>query len=191
MKVSKTGLDLVKKWEGGPWLTAKRFMNEKYLSIGFGHYGPDVKMGMKITKQQAEDLLKKDLQKAEKAVNKYQDKYKFNQNEYDALVSFAYNIGNIDQLTKNGTRTKKQIADNMLKYVNAGGKVLPGLVNRRKDEQKLFLKSAEPKKKTDKAIAKEVIAGKWGNGSERKKKLTEAGYDYSAIQKLVNEMIKG
>ena len=114
MKVSKTGLDLVKKWEGGPWLTAKRFMNEKYLSIGFGHYGPDVKMGMKITKQQAEDLLKKDLQKTEKAVNKYQDKYKFNQNEYDALVSFAYNIGNIDQLTKNGTRTKKQIADNML-----------------------------------------------------------------------------
>ena len=39
-------------------------------------------------------------------------------------------------------------------------------------------------------IAKEVIQGKWGNGEERKKKLTAAGYDYSVIQKKVNEILK-
>ena len=45
-----------------------------------------------------------------------------------------------------------------------------------------------PKKKSNEEIAKEVIQGKWGNGATRKKKLKEAGYDYSAIQKIVNKM---
>lgn len=44
--------------------------------------------------------------------------------------------------------------------------------------------------KDNKVIAAEVINGKWGNGEERKKRLTEAGYNYSAVQKLVNEMLK-
>ena len=46
------------------------------------------------------------------------------------------------------------------------------------------------KKKTNTEIAKEVLAGKWGNGETRKKKLTAAGYDYAAIQKIVNSMLK-
>ena len=45
------------------------------------------------------------------------------------------------------------------------------------------------KKKSNEAIAKEVIAGKWGNGDERKKRLREAGYDYSAVQKIVNKLM--
>lgn len=45
-------------------------------------------------------------------------------------------------------------------------------------------------KKSIDTVAKEVIAGKWGNGDERKKKLTAAGYDYDAVQKQVNEMLK-
>ena len=44
--------------------------------------------------------------------------------------------------------------------------------------------------KSDKEIALEVIAGKWGNGTNRKKKLTAAGYDYTAIQKIVNSLIR-
>ena len=44
-------------------------------------------------------------------------------------------------------------------------------------------------KKTNEEIAKEVIQGKWGNGKERKEKLQQAGYDYNAIQKLVNSMV--
>ena len=47
-----------------------------------------------------------------------------------------------------------------------------------------------PAKKTNEQIAKEVIAGKWGNGAERKKRLTEAGYDAAAIQKIVNRLLK-
>ena len=39
-------------------------------------------------------------------------------------------------------------------------------------------------------IAKEVIQGKWGNGDERRKRLTQAGYDYNIIQKKVNELLK-
>jgi hypothetical protein len=47
---------------------------------------------------------------------------------------------------------------------------------------------ASPLKSVDE-IAKEVIRGDWGNGDERKKKLTAAGYDYAAVQKRVNEMV--
>ena len=46
------------------------------------------------------------------------------------------------------------------------------------------------RKKSADQIAKEVIAGKWGNGTERKQKLTAAGYDYKTIQSLVNKMVK-
>lgn len=51
------------------------------------------------------------------------------------------------------------------------------------------LDSAKPTAKTIDQIAREVIAGKWGNGSERKRKLTQAGYDYAAVQKRVNELV--
>lgn len=51
-------------------------------------------------------------------------------------------------------------------------------------------KSGEPAKKAVEELAKEVIAGKWGNGIDRKNRLTAAGYDYSAVQKKVNEMLK-
>ena len=44
--------------------------------------------------------------------------------------------------------------------------------------------------KSNYAIAMEVIAGKWGNGAERKNRLTEAGYDYNAVQSIVNSLLK-
>ena len=202
MDISKSGLNFIKKWEGGPWLQAKRFGSERYLSIGYGHYGPDVKIGQTITQAEAEALLKKDVQNAVNHVNYMNNKYayNFNQNEFDALVSFAYNIGSINQLTANGTRSKKVIAEKMLLYVKSCGVTLQGLVNRRKAENKLFLtkvtanvpvnESPKTKKKSNTTIAKEVIKGLWGNGVTRKKRLTEAGYNYTEIQKLVNKMLK-
>lgn len=202
MDISKSGLNFIKKWEGGPWLQAKRFGSERYLSIGYGHYGPDVKIGQTITQAEAEALLKKDIQNAVNHVNYMNNKYayNFNQNEFDALVSFAYNIGSINQLTANGTRSKKVIAEKMLLYVKSCGVTLQGLVNRRKAENKLFLtkvtanvpvnESPKTKKKSNTTIAKEVIKGLWGNGVTRKKRLTEAGYNYTEIQKLVNKMLK-
>lgn len=72
-------------------------------------------------------------------IMKYNSKYKWNQNEIDALVSFAYNIGSIDALTANGTRSRATIAAKMLQYNKAGGKVLNGLTRRRKAERELFL----------------------------------------------------
>ena len=51
-------------------------------------------------------------------------------------------------------------------------------------------KATTTTKKSVTTIAKEVIAGKWGNGAERKKKLAAAGYDYNAVQKKVNELLK-
>lgn len=141
MNVSNNGINLIKKWEGEPHLTAWRFNNEKYLSIGYGHTGSDVTPGMTITLDQAEELLRKDVQKSVDHVNNVNDKYnyQFNQNEFDALVSFTYNIGSINQLTQNGTRSKSVIAEKILLYTKSGGKELPGLVKRRKEEHELFL----------------------------------------------------
>ena len=45
--------------------------------------------------------------------------------------------------------------------------------------------------KSNEEVAKEVINGKWGNGEERKKRLKEAGYNYKAVQKIVNKLVKG
>ena len=47
-----------------------------------------------------------------------------------------------------------------------------------------------PAKKSVDEVAREVIQGKWGNGAERKKRLTEAGYDYNEVQKCVNALMK-
>ena len=56
---------------------------------------------------------------------------------------------------------------------------------------RLVSKKPAVNKKSDTEIAKEVIKGLWGNGAERKSKLTAAGYNYSKIQKIVNSMLKG
>ena len=58
-----------------------------------------------------------------------------------------------------------------------------------KEESKKEESKKEESKKSIDEIAKEVIAGKWGNGEDRKNKLTKAGYDYNAVQKRVNELI--
>jgi len=186
--ISARGLDLIKSFEGLRLQAYKAVPTEKYYTIGYGHYGADVTKDMKITKVQADAYLKVDVQKAEAAVNKYMSKYEFNQNEFDALVSFAYNIGSINQLTALGTRSKKTIANKILQYNKSGGKVLQGLVRRRREEWKLF---TTPVSTLDyEQIAREVIAGKWGNGAQRKKALTNAGYDYTLVQQIVNKMLK-
>lgn len=136
MKISDNGLELIKKFEGCK-LTAYRDP-AGILTIGYGHTR-GVKEGQKITKKKADELLRDDVAFAESHVNGYLRKYKFTQNEFDALVSFAYNIGSINQLTKNGKRNKGVIADKMLLYTKAGGKQLSGLVKRRRAEHDLFV----------------------------------------------------
>lgn len=142
MKISEKGLDLIKSFEGCK-LTAY-LCPAGVWTIGYGHT-KGVKEGQKITQKKADALLMEDLKRFEDHVNSYRKYYKFTQNEFDALVSFAFNLGNINQLTKNGKRNKGQIADKMLLYTKAGGKVLPGLVKRRKAEHDLFCSSPNPK----------------------------------------------
>lgn len=138
--ISSNGVVLIKSFEGFSRVACKALPTEKYLTIGYGHYGKDVKPNQTITEAEAVKLLVKDLSGFVKKVNKYNRKYGFTQNEFDALVSFCYNVGNIDGLTKNGTRTKAQIADKFLAYSYSGGKFIKGLYNRRVKERKLFNK---------------------------------------------------
>lgn len=135
MKISEVGLELIKKFEGCR-LTAYQDSGGVW-TIGYGHT-KGVTAGMKITQAQADAFLADDCGRAEAAVNKYQDKYNFNQNQYDPLVSFAFNIGSIDKLTANGTRTIAEISTKIPAYCNCAGKKLQGLVNRRAAEKKLF-----------------------------------------------------
>lgn len=200
-KISNKCLDLVKEFEGCR-LTAYRD-EVGVWTIGYGITNSDFKItkkiirkGMKISKVTAEKWLEESLNKKYlPLVLEYDKQYNWNQNELDALVSFCYNIGSIKQLTADGTRSKAVVASKILQYNKAGGKVYRGLTRRRKAERELFLAKAAPekkpvKKKSNKTIAKEVLTGKWGSGKERKKKLKAAGYNYAAIQKIVNKLCK-
>lgn len=190
--LSANGLNLIKSFEGCKLTAYKCLPTEKYYTIGYGHYGSDVTAGMKITKEQAEELLLQDCEKAIKNVNSFMGKYNFNQNQFDALVSFAFNVGSIIQLTASGTRTLEQISSKITAYNKSGGRVIAGLVKRRAKEKELFdTPTSTAVKKSNEEIAKEVVTGKWGNGNTRKTALTKAGYDYKTIQTLVNKLLKG
>lgn len=142
MRTSQTGIDLIKSFEGchldaykcpaGVW------------TIGYGHTA-GVTGGQKISQAQAEAYLRADLESSEKNVEKYAGRYHWTQSEFDAMVSFAYNLGGIDKLTANGTRSKATIAEKMLLYNKANGNILPGLVRRRQAEQKMFLSGSTEK----------------------------------------------
>ena len=200
-KISDKCLNLVKEFEGCK-LTAYRD-EVGVWTIGYGITNSDFKItkkiirkGMKISKATAEKWLEESLNKKYlPLVLEYDKQYNWDQNELDALVSFCYNIGSIKQLTADGTRSKTVVASKILQYNKAGGKVYRGLTRRRKAERELFLAKVAPekkpvKKKSNETIAKEVLAGKWGSGKERKKKLKAAGYNYAAVQKIVNKLCK-
>ena len=135
MRTNKKGVNLIKKWEG--------YRDKAYIcaggvcTIGYGHT-QSIEMGTTCTKEQAEQWFIEDIERAEKQVNKYDNTYHFTDNEYSALVSFAFNIGNINQLTANGKRSREEIKKAWLRYNKANGKVLDGLKKRRAEELQLF-----------------------------------------------------
>lgn len=138
MHINNEGLTIIKESEG---LSLKAYKCPAGVwTIGYGHTGRDVKKGMVITEEKATDLLRSDIARFERDVSYYNKIYKFTNNEFSALVSFAYNIGSIAGLTKAGTRSKEQIANKMLEYCYASGKKLNGLYTRRQKERRLFLK---------------------------------------------------
>lgn len=139
MRTSTAGINLIKQFEGCRLTAYKPVPTEKYWTIGYGHYGQDVAPNMTITQAQAEIMLGIDLVKYEQAVDHYAI-FPLSQNQFDALVSFAYNcgIGNLQKLLAG--RNALQVAEAMLKYNKAGGKVLNGLIKRRQTERDLFCK---------------------------------------------------
>ena len=139
MKVSENCINLIKEFEGYK-LKPYKLAGETYYTVGYGHYGADVNPNKKYTKKEVEALLISDLQRFETGVLRYDKIYHWSQNEFDALVSFAYNVGSIDGLTSKGSRSREQIAYFMRKYVKGSdGKTLEGLVRRREKERELFL----------------------------------------------------
>ena len=147
MKPSQDCLDLIIKFEG---ISLKPYLcPAKIPTIGVGatmyENGTKVKLTDKpITKERAMELLAFDLEKFGEYVDRYTIEVK--QNQFDALVSFCYNVGPVN--LKNSTLLKKvnanpndkTIRDEFLKWTKANGKTLMGLVNRRQAEANLYEK---------------------------------------------------
>lgn len=137
-KIGQTGLELIKQFEGCR-LTAYKCAAGVW-TIGYGHTA-GVKQGQTITQAQAENFLKQDCEKFERYVNNatyVPITEKLNQNQFDALVSFAYNCGAYNLKKLCAGRNATQIVNAMPKYNKAAGKTLNGLVRRRAAEVALF-----------------------------------------------------
>ncbi len=145
MKTSNNGIEILKEFEG--------FRNKAYLdtggviTIGYGSIkypnGQKIKIGDTITQEKALLMLKLDLLKFEQDVNDYVIP-NINQNQFDALVCFCYNIGSSglkkSTLLKkvNTNPNDKSIAKEFEKWKYDNGKIITGLLNRRKKESELY-----------------------------------------------------
>lgn len=142
LNISNDGVEMIKGFEG--------FREEAYLcpagvwTIGYGHT-KEVKQGNRVTREQAETILIEDLSIYEKAVRDNVT-VSLTQNQYDALVSFVYNIG--PEAFRKSTLLKKLnegdytgASQEFGRWIHAGGKVSRGLQNRRTKEMEMFLEN--------------------------------------------------
>lgn len=158
MKASDDLKLLIKYWEGVRLKAYKAHPSEEYWTIGYGHYGSDVYEGMEITAEQADAYFEQDIAQFEAAARRINEKYGLNanQNQFDALVSLAYNFGpgwveantgwRLARYIKSNFRDSYgnpipdlEIADAFAVLCSAGGEILPGLVKRRINEAEIFL----------------------------------------------------
>lgn len=137
MNLSKVGKDLIKNYEGCRLTAYKALETERFWTIGYGHYGADVKQGQTITQAQADALFDKDIERYVDAVRRHKMAFNPNQNQFDALCSFTYNLGTGIIRDFDG-KTAAQVANGMLLYVKSSGVRIEGLVNRRNKEVALF-----------------------------------------------------
>lgn len=193
MKINKAGLELIKSCEGCVLHTYKDPIG--VLTCCYGHTGPELKMGQTFTQAQADELLKRDLARFEEAVGRLG--LTLNENQFSALVSFAYNCGegNLKSLAKG--RTLTQIANSITLYNKAGGHVLNGLVKRRQLEKNLFLLAPpKPKLVLPAPVYYKVVSGdnmtaiakKFGTSIDAIKKLNPTIKDIDKI--FVGERIR-
>ena len=144
MKISQNGIELIKLFEGCKLKSYK--CPAGVWTIGYGNTfyldGSKVLMGQKISQIEADMLLLKLLPKYEATVDR-NIKVTVTQNQYDALVSFCWNCGSSQALFRlvNQKATDEVIYDWWINhYVTGGGKLLQGLINRRRKEADLFIK---------------------------------------------------
>lgn len=138
MKTSEKGKELIKSFEGCK-TRSYHLPGELYYTVGYGHTGGDVTPGYIYTRAQIDKFFDDDLAKFEKNVMQYNDIYKWNQNEFDALVSFAFNCGSIDYLVARGVRNRDEIRAVWCAYCHdSSNNVSNGLLYRRKKELELF-----------------------------------------------------
>lgn len=199
MKLNKEGLNHIKSYEGLRLKAYKVLESEKYYTIGYGHYGTDVRFGEEISKAKADQLFEKDIEKFEKAVSNAL-KVSVTQNQFNALVSLAYNIGvtgfQTSSLLKRLNKSDYVGAGKEFSLWNkSGGKIIQGLVNRRKKERALFEKDIKkesaakpsPAKAPAKAPVKETVktvSYKIKSGDT----LSEIAQDHKTTMKKIMEL---
>jgi len=145
MQISKTGIELIKRFEG---LELKAYQDSVGVwTIAYGWTQPvdgrKIGPGMVIDQATADRLLKCGVVQYEQGVNQLV-KVNITQGQFDALVSFAYNLGlrslsTSTLLQKLNAGDKQGAANEFGRWVNAGGKRLEGLVKRRVAEREMFL----------------------------------------------------
>lgn len=158
MNISQKGVDLIKGFEGC-YLTGYKDI-AGVPTVGYGTTGPDIVVGMKITQEQAEQMLRDDLRGFEQAVTNLV-KVGLNQNEFDALVSFTYNVG--ANALRNSTLLKllndgadrSTVANEFLRWNKVNGNSIEGLTRRRKAERELFLSKPKHELLSTSIVAKE------------------------------------
>lgn len=140
MKTNTAGISLIKQFEGVRLAAYQDMVG--VLTIGYGHTGPEVKAGMTITQQQADQLLAADLEKFETGVGQLVA-VPLNANQFAALVSFSYNLGlgNLRSSTLLRLLNRGDYAGaaaQFRRWNRAGGQEVAGLARRRQAEQVLF-----------------------------------------------------
>lgn len=141
--INQEGLELIKVFEGCELKAYRDAVG--VLTIGYGSTGGHVKAGMTITRVEAEQLLREDLQRFEVGVDQRLGDIEVTDNQFSAMVSLAFNIG---LANFSGSSVLRRIlagnvqgaADAFLMWNKAGGKELKGLTRRRAAERELFLK---------------------------------------------------
>lgn len=140
MQISANGLDLIKRFEG---LKLKSYLCPANVwTIGYGSTGAHVRHGMVISEAEAEALLRQDVARFERAVEAVTQAP--TQAEFDALVSFAFNVGSgalksSTLLRLHNAGDRQGAADQFLRWNRAGKMILPGLTRRRAAERALYL----------------------------------------------------
>ena len=143
---SEEGLALTKSFEG---LRLEAYQDVAGVwTVGYGHTGPDLLAGMKISQADADRMLRADLSVAVACVNRAVEE-EIAQGHFDALVDFCFNVGRGNFLQSSLLRYVNQgefaiAAQQFLLWVNAGGKRCEGLVRRRTAERELFLRPSRP-----------------------------------------------